>query len=180
MTNDNVTKILAPRSGWDISREPGSQAPTKSSDSHEIFAAIHAVLARIWVQGISIFIVTHNMQEIFFLVTGRNILSLQLINCHRKKIIVTERNLLPKADISCHKTKFFVAGTNVLFEAEITCQRKIFLGIRGHFLSQTVTYGHRKEFHATGRNFMPQLVISWKKFLVRARSVLSQEEITLH
>ena len=33
--------------GWDISREPGSQAPTKSSDSHEIFAEIHAVLKRI-------------------------------------------------------------------------------------------------------------------------------------
>ena len=33
--------------GWDISLEPRSQAPTKSSDSHEIFAAIHAVLARI-------------------------------------------------------------------------------------------------------------------------------------
>ena len=33
--------------GWDISWEPRSQAPTKSSDSHEIFAAIHVVLARI-------------------------------------------------------------------------------------------------------------------------------------
>ena len=33
--------------GWNISREPGSQAPTKSSDSHEILAAIHAILAQI-------------------------------------------------------------------------------------------------------------------------------------
>ena len=33
--------------GWDISREPGSQAPTKSLDSHKIFAANHAVLVRI-------------------------------------------------------------------------------------------------------------------------------------
>ena len=33
--------------GWDIHREPGSQVPTKSSDSHKIFAAFHAVLAQI-------------------------------------------------------------------------------------------------------------------------------------
>ena len=33
--------------GWDISREPGSQAPTKSSDSHEILSVFHVVLAQI-------------------------------------------------------------------------------------------------------------------------------------
>ena len=33
--------------GWDISREPGSQAPMKSSDSHEIVSAFHAVLVQI-------------------------------------------------------------------------------------------------------------------------------------
>ena len=70
----------------------------------------------------------------YFLVTGRNTLALQLINCHRKKIIVPERNLLSRADISCQKNKFFVAGTNVLFEPEMTCHRKQFLGIRRHFL----------------------------------------------
>ena len=37
--------------GWDISREPGNQVPTKSSDSHEVFAAFHAVLAQILLQG---------------------------------------------------------------------------------------------------------------------------------
>ena len=30
--------------GWDIPGEPGSQVPMKSSDSHKIFAIIHAVL----------------------------------------------------------------------------------------------------------------------------------------
>ena len=120
------------------------------------------------------------MQEIFFLVTGRNILSLQLINCHRKKIIVTERNLLPKADISCHKKNFFVAGTNVLFEAEITCQRKIFLGIRGHFLSQTVTYGHRKEFHATVSNFLEEISCQSQKCPVTGRYFFALEEISCH
>ena len=33
--------------GWDIPGEQGSQDPTKSSDSHEIFAAFHTVLAQI-------------------------------------------------------------------------------------------------------------------------------------
>ena len=32
---------------WDIAQEPGSQAPMKSSGSHEMFVVIHAVLARI-------------------------------------------------------------------------------------------------------------------------------------
>ena len=36
--------------------------------------------------------ITHNMQE-NFLVTGRDILALQVINCRRKKFLVTERNL---------------------------------------------------------------------------------------
>ena len=38
-------------SGWDISRGPGSQAPTKSSDSHKILSAFHTVLAQIWLQA---------------------------------------------------------------------------------------------------------------------------------
>ena len=41
--------------GLDIARESGSQAPMKSSGSHEMFVVIHAVLAQIWLQGISIF-----------------------------------------------------------------------------------------------------------------------------
>ena len=36
------------RPGWDIPQEPRSQAPTESSDSHKIFAAIHAVLPQIY------------------------------------------------------------------------------------------------------------------------------------
>ena len=176
-----------------MSDRVGYSRGTKEPGSHEIFRLTRNFCcnSRCFVASLTSryfcisclmkkFFPSHTICRKYFLVTGRNILSLQLINCHRKKIIVTERNLLPKANIFCHKKNFFVAGTNVLFEAEITCQRKIFLGIRGHFLSQTVTYGHRKEFHATGRNFMPQLVISWKKFLVRARSVLSQEDISLH
>ena len=31
------------RPGWDIPREPGSQAPTKSSGSHEMLAEIYAL-----------------------------------------------------------------------------------------------------------------------------------------
>ena len=38
--------------GWDIHREPGNRVPTKSSESHEIFAAFHAVLAQIGLQGL--------------------------------------------------------------------------------------------------------------------------------
>ena len=33
-------------SGWDIPREPGSQAPTKSSGSHEMLAEIYAPLSQ--------------------------------------------------------------------------------------------------------------------------------------
>ena len=68
--------------GWDIHREPGSQVPTKSSDSHEIFAAFHDVLAQIWLQGLyflsneEILPITHNMKEIF--------------SYHREKILGTE------------------------------------------------------------------------------------------
>ena len=71
-------------------KEPGSQVPTKSSDSHEIFAAFHTVLAQIGLQGLyflsneEIFPITHNMQEIFY--------------CHRKKLLGTASEL-PKEEI---------------------------------------------------------------------------------
>ena len=60
------------------------------------------------------FFLSHTTCRKYFLVTGRNFLALQLINCHRKKFIVTERNHLSRAEISCHKKKFFVAGGNFL------------------------------------------------------------------
>ena len=140
------------QSGWDISREPGSQNPTKSSDSHEIFAAIHAVLAQIWLQGISCqmkeFFLSHTICRKYSLVRGRNILALQVINCHRKIFLVTERNLhsRSRAEISCHKKKFLVTGGNFLSEAVISCHRKKFLAIRQNFLSIKETFCHRKEF----------------------------------
>ena len=46
VANELIEEIIA-EAGWDISREPGSQAPTKSSDSHEILSAFHVVLAQI-------------------------------------------------------------------------------------------------------------------------------------
>ena len=53
-------------------------------------------------------------QEIFAgLVTGRNFLALQVINCHRKKflvtkkkLLVTETNFLPQFKVSCHWKKY--------------------------------------------------------------------------
>ena len=63
----------------------------------------------------------------YFLVTGRNFLALQVINCHRKKFLVKERNLLPRAEISRHKKKFLVKGRHFLSQEEIFCHRKKFL-----------------------------------------------------
>ena len=126
--------------GWDISREPGSQAPTKSSDSHEIFAAIHAVLAQIWLKG-SYFLsnegilpITHNMQEIFSCHI-KKLLGTKLIKSHSKKFIVTERNHLSRAEISCHTKKFLVTRRNFLLQKEISCHRKKFLVSGKNFLS---------------------------------------------
>ena len=55
--DDAFHGLWSSTAGFDISRESGSQAPIKSSGSHEMFVVIHAVLARIWLQGISIFTV---------------------------------------------------------------------------------------------------------------------------
>ena len=82
------------------------------------------------------FFPSHTICRKYFLVTGRNILALKVIYCHRNKFLVTESNLLLRADISCLRTKFLLAGRNFLSQDKISCHRKKFL-VRGrNILSQ--------------------------------------------
>ena len=80
------------------------------------------------------FFLSHTTCRKYFLVTGRNFLALQVINCHRKKIISIGRNLLSRAEISCHRKNF-------LSQEELSC--------------------HRKKFLVRGRNALSQEEISW-------------------
>ena len=73
------------------------------------------------------FFLSHTIFRKYFLITGRNILALKIIYCHRNKFLATERNLLLRADISCHRTKFLLAERNFLSMNEISCYRKKFL-----------------------------------------------------
>ena len=115
----------------------GSQAPKKSSDSHEIFAANHAVLAEfdlmVFLYILSnegILPITHNMQEIFpgnrkkYLGTASNKLSQEEISCHWKKFLVTGRTILSLKEISCQRQKCPVTGRNFFALEEISCHRK--------------------------------------------------------
>ena len=116
------------------------QVSLKSSDLHEIFATSHAVLRQIDSKfciscQMKEFFLSHTTCRKYFLVTGRNFLALQVINCHRKKFIVTERNLLSMAEISSHKKKILVAGRNFVSQEGISCLRKKFLVIGRNFLS---------------------------------------------
>ena len=111
--------------GWDIPREPGIQAPPKCSGSHKMFAVIHAVLVRIWLQGISAFPVKWRNSSYHTQHAG-------IFSCHMKKHLGTWNNLLPQEEISFHRKDFFprtdisVTGRNFLSQKEIYCQRKKF------------------------------------------------------
>ena len=86
--------------GWEIPREPGSQAPTKSSGSHEMLAEIHAFLSQI-------------LQESIFCKMKQKVPVKQMLSCRKKrfssakilsqtdtflkkKCLATERNFLPQ------------------------------------------------------------------------------------
>ena len=142
--------------GWDIPGEPRSQAPTKSSGSHKIFAAIHAVKVQIWLPGISVFPVkwmnspyhTQHAGNISchmkkHLATTSYWLPQEEISCHRKKSFIKGKHFLSLEEISCHRKKLLVRGRTFLSREEITCHRKKFLGIRGYYLSQKETSCHR-------------------------------------
>ena len=103
-----------PPPGGDIPGEPGIQVPTKSSGSHEIFAATHAVLARIWLQGISVFPVKWRNSSYHTQHAGNIFLSQEEISCLRKKFLVSGRNFLALEEISCHRKKLFVKGRNFM------------------------------------------------------------------
>ena len=85
---------LAP--GWDFSREPGSQAPTKSCRNSRFFGAnLTSRYFRISCQ-MKEFFLSHTTCRKYFLVTGRNILTLQVIDCRKKKFLVQKRNFFTK------------------------------------------------------------------------------------
>ena len=67
------------------------------------------------------FFLSHTIFRKYFLITGRNILALKIIYCHRNKFLVTERNLLLRAEVSCHRTKFLLAERHFLSMNEISC-----------------------------------------------------------
>ena len=75
------------------------------------------------------FFLSHTICRKYFLVRGRNILALQVINCPRKKFLVTERSLYSRS------------------RAEISCQRR-------NFLLQEEISRHRKKCLVIGRNFL--------------------------
>ena len=62
----------------------------------------------------------------YFLVTGSNILALQVINCHKKKFLVTGRNFLSEPEMSCHRKKFLCIRRNFLLQKESSFCRKEF------------------------------------------------------
>ena len=149
------------RSGWDIPRKPGSQAPTKSMQQFTLswpefdFTVFLYILSN---EGI--LPITHSMQEIFpfhrknYLGTASNKLSKEKISCHKKESLIKGRHFSSQEEISCHRKQFLVTGSIYLSEVELSCHRKKFLSIRRNFLSQKETACHRKEFYATVRNFL--------------------------
>ena len=63
----------------------------------------------------------------YFLVTGRNFFTLEVISCQRKKFLVIGRIFLSKEDIPFHRLKFLVMGKNHLSLGKISCHVKKFL-----------------------------------------------------
>jgi len=152
------------RPGWDISGEPGSQVPTKSSVSHESFAAIHAAMSRIWHQGISIFPLKWRSSSYHTQFAGNIFLSQEETSWHWKLFIVTGIKFLSQKGISYQGQTYLVTGRNFFSQEDFLVTGRI-------CLSEKETFCHRKE-----RNFMPQLEISChrKKFLVTGRNFVSK------
>ena len=98
--------------------------------------------------------IKHNMQELFSC-QRKNILALQVINCHKKKCIVTERNLYSRsrAEISCCRKKFLITGRHFLAMQVINCHRKKFIVTESNLLSRREIYCHKKKFLVAGKNF---------------------------
>ena len=97
----------------DISREPWSQAPTKSSDSHEIFVVIHAVLVRIWLQRY--FRTFCSMKEFFLSHTTCRkyfcpVLTKLALDLHVKKLCVYEWCALYFRSFFCNKFSRLLIG----------------------------------------------------------------------
>ena len=60
------------------------------------------------------FFLSHTTCRKYFLLIGRKLLVLQVINCHRGRIFLFWK------EISCHRKKFLVRGRNVLSQEEIS------------------------------------------------------------
>ena len=111
----------------------GCSRGTREPGSHEIFRLTrnfccnsHCFVANLTSRYFCIscqmkkFFLSHTKFRKYFLITGRNILALKIIFCHRNKFLVTERNLLLR-------TKFLLTERNFLSMNEISCHRKKFL-----------------------------------------------------
>ena len=117
---DNTAKIMP---GWDIPGEPGSQVPTKSSGSHEMFAEIHAFYRKVF----SVKWSKKFLSNKCFPAERRDFL---VQKYYHKQILSSRRNVLPQNEISYHSKKFlatrrcFVISRNFLSQKEISCHRK--------------------------------------------------------